>query len=809
MHGRSGTMRALAGRMVAPTWLAATLALLSACATPQDVARRPGVQAADAAPLEVFRTVQVETQSHGDAVTSLAVDERETLLLTGSADKTARLWNLADGTPRGVLRPPIGEGELGRIDTVALSPDGRLAAVGGRSAGPSTDAVLVFDLSDKRLVRRLERPGAVASGDVARIAFVGGGGQVAVRYTAGAGTVVFDLRSGAAVRNAAAWSAYLDQASPPRRLALASGRGVSADDSGRIVLTGADGRAAWTVAPAALDIDCVEALGDGARIRIAAPGLAKQFSAAQMDWVRRPRDPGACRASPAPRFADGGTLRSDGGRISRLAPDGRAAWAVAPTHRVRATAVSADGSAVVVALGDGTLRWLDAATGAERLALYLHARGGWIAWTPDGFFDHSEEAWNFAGWHVNRGPHREAEFVKLAQLYDVAYRPDLIRLAYAGRASSAEAVRLGDAVDPRGRLAGGLPPKVTLAVSPTPDRRSAVVDAVIEERGGGVGKLLYRVNGVVVAVDRPAAGQAPPGSGARLQARRPLALRNGPNQIELVVLDGADQLESAAAASVAEGRADARQGKLWALVVGINSYAHPDLKLNFARPDAEAIAAALPRAGASAFAATQVVGLFDADATRANIARAIGKMSEGMAEADTFVLYIAGHGLNLEGRYQFLTYDVTAPTRTQVEALGLSQDGLQELLAQIPAGSAIVVLDTCFSGRAVSLDESNMMIRNADRRLARATGRSVLAAATHQQQALEGYRGHGVLTYALLEGLKGSAAPAGQPITAHALADYAVEHVPTISARQFGAEQMPVFSAVGKDVVLGRSGARR
>lgn len=143
-----------------------------------------------------------------------------------------------------------------------------------------------------------------------------------------------------------------------------------------------------------------------------------------------------------------------------------------------------------------------------------------------------------------------------------------------------------------------------------------------------------------------------------------------------------------------------------------------------------------------------------------------------------------------------------------MEALGLSQDGLQDLLAKVPAGSAIVLLDTCFSGQAISLDESNMMIRNADRRLARATGRSVLAAATHQQQALEGYRGHGVLTYVLLEGLKGSAASAGQPITAHALADYAVEHVPPISAKQFGAEQMPVFSAVGKDVVLSRSGAR-
>jgi hypothetical protein len=805
MHDKAVVSRTRTRGVLVRLLLAVLLPSVCACTTTQDIAARPGVQSIDDEPLEVFRTVQVEAQTHSDRVTSLSVDRDERLLLTGSRDKTARLWSLIDGAPRGVLRPAIGEGELGRIDAVALSPDGRIAAVGGRSAGPTQNAVLVFDTRSLRQIARLEPQGAASGGDtVAHIRF-DEGDHLVVRY-ASQQTLRFDLRGGTQTPARSSLEAPRSPTAP--RLILNSGQSVLADEAGQIIVE--DGaRQVWRVAPAFLDVTCLAVSSDASQVRILAPGGAKTFSAAQMSWVKAPNQAGACRRPDvALRFPGGGVLKTSNGAISRLAPDGRAAWTAVSNHRVKLASLSGDGSTVVASFGDGTLRWLDAATGAERLALYLHAKSGWIAWTPDGFFDHSEEAWNFAGWHVNRGPGREAEFVKLAQLYDVAYRPDLIRLAYAGRASAAEAMRLGDALDPRTRLARGLPPRVTLTAQPSADSRTAVIDAHIEERGGGVGKLLYRINGVVVAVDRPAAGQAPPRSSARLQARRSLALRNGPNQIELVVLDAADQLESAAVAVVAEGRGDAKQGKLWALVVGINRYSDPAMRLNFARPDAEAIAAILPRAGASTFAAAQVVTLLDARATRANIAEAIATMAQGMAETDTLVLYLSGHGVNLQGRYHFVTHDVTGPTPAQVEALGLSQDALQALLAKAPAGRAIVVLDTCFSGRAISLDESNMMIRNADRRLARATGRSVLAAATDQQQALEGYRGHGVLTYVLLQGLDGSAAPADKPITVGALAEYAQEHVPVISAKQFGAEQHPVFSIVGQDVVLARGEMR-
>jgi WD40 repeat protein len=59
----------------------------------------------------------------------LATDASGRLLTTVSDDKTLRLWSLPDGTPRGVLRPPIGPAQDGRLYAIALSADDNRAFV--------------------------------------------------------------------------------------------------------------------------------------------------------------------------------------------------------------------------------------------------------------------------------------------------------------------------------------------------------------------------------------------------------------------------------------------------------------------------------------------------------------------------------------------------------------------------------------------------------------------------------------------------------------------------------------------------------
>lgn len=766
--------------------LALAVLLLVGCADPAGVARRPGAGGPDAAEApDVYRSLRVETGAHTDAIAALAADAEGRLLLTGGRDKTARLWSLADGAARGVLRPPIGDGERGRIDAVALSPDGRLAAVAGIGAGPAADAVFVFDTATHRLVARIARGGSMdAAAGVERLSFAADGRRLGVRYRGDGATRWYGVPDGQPAVDAGP----LPPGPAPRALALPGGRRVGAMPDGGLRMTDAAGAPAWTVRPTVPPPAGLAVSADGSVVRIDWPGGGRRFSVAAME-----DEPAAAPFAAAPPDP---ALRAEGAVLLRDAADGRAPWRTALDSRVLAVAAAPEGGAAVAALGDGTIRWFGLEDGRERLALFLHpATGAWVAWTPDGFFDHSEAAWNLAGWHVNRGPERAAEFVTIAQVYDVAYRPDLVRRAHLGAGRAAAALAAGDAETPRDALARGLPPAVTATVTPDADRRRATVTVEVQDRGGGIGRVLYRRNGVVVALDT-AGGTAP------LRLQRPVPLIDGPNQIEVVALDAANAVESAPARGVvADGRGDGGRGALHALVVGIDRYADERMRLAYAAGDARAIAAALSERSAGVFSAVHVTPLLDERADADAIAAAVRRMAAGMAETDTFLLYLAGHGINLKGDYRFLSHDVLRPTLEEVTRKGLPQDRMQELLAAVPADRAIVVLDTCYSGGVAEIVDRNLLMRTAHNRLARATGRGFLSAATDEQVAAEGYNGHGVLTAVLLEGLSGSA---GREVTARSLGDYARSRVPVIAERTFDLAQVPVFTLVGRDFTLAR-----
>lgn len=75
--------------------------------------------------------LRIETGMHTAVINRIGVDAQNRFLITGSDDKTVRVWDLETGTLLKTLRPPISDGSEGKIFAVAISPDGSTVAAGG------------------------------------------------------------------------------------------------------------------------------------------------------------------------------------------------------------------------------------------------------------------------------------------------------------------------------------------------------------------------------------------------------------------------------------------------------------------------------------------------------------------------------------------------------------------------------------------------------------------------------------------------------------------------------------------------------
>lgn len=101
--------------------------------------------------------LRIETGMDTAGIRRVATDADQHILVTASLDKTLRIWDASNGAPLGVLRPPIGDGNDGKLYCVAVSPDGETIATGGWTGydWDNTNSIYLFDRETGRMIKRL------------------------------------------------------------------------------------------------------------------------------------------------------------------------------------------------------------------------------------------------------------------------------------------------------------------------------------------------------------------------------------------------------------------------------------------------------------------------------------------------------------------------------------------------------------------------------------------------------------------------------------------------------------------------------
>jgi WD40 repeat protein len=91
----------------------------------------------------------VDPGMHTATINAAGVDAAGTLAVTGSDDKTVRVWSLPEGKLLQTIRIPAGPGNIGKIYSVAMSPDGDLMAAVGGQHGQEIPKELLFICSKR------------------------------------------------------------------------------------------------------------------------------------------------------------------------------------------------------------------------------------------------------------------------------------------------------------------------------------------------------------------------------------------------------------------------------------------------------------------------------------------------------------------------------------------------------------------------------------------------------------------------------------------------------------------------------------
>jgi uncharacterized caspase-like protein/WD40 repeat protein len=476
------------------------------------------------------------------------------------------------------------------------------------------------------------------------------------------------------------------------------------------------------------------------------------------------------------------------------------------TGEINAIAISEQLNLMVTGSADQTVRLWNLKT-RELIVSMFFAGKEFVVWMPQGYYYSSDDGDQLIGWHVNGTRDEAARFVRAAQLKRYLWSPEMVRRAIVLGSASAAAKEMRPGVDNElERLLQRKPPEFDIRVA---DDQGGVAEGFVaieivgaEEAGIDVAEFTILSNSRNVS---GAASRSVSGDGKRQVVQVPV--EEGENRISITGVNEFGYLTERGVVALGKKKQTAeKRGKLYLIVVGAEKYpllptacSGHSCDLRFPVDDAAEFVNVLAAKSAGLYTGIEALVLVNRESLdetpdrRDALGRvvALDKIFEPEAdaitdevsdflekptEADTTILFVAGHGTNLGEDYYFIPSDGRTADDGDFRRSSLVDWADIQKAVERADGTRLMLLDTCHAGNAFN---PRLEKDAAD---ARIVVFSATAANSTAQERSE--LGHGVFTYSVLNGLRGEANTGGDGVRLLGLADYIYREVTRLTANQ-------------------------
>jgi WD40 repeat protein len=474
--------------------------------------------------------------------------------------------------------------------------------------------------------------------------------------------------------------------------------------------------------------------------------------------------------------------------------------------------------------GDASVRVWDIASGREIAMMINFNDGEWLTITPDGYYNSSPNGHKYMNLLADKTSYN------MEQFYDVFYRPDIVASKLRGEdISELVTITMKEAIK-------NPPPsvEVTSKLNNTNQQRVKVCYQV-KNAGGGIGEVRLFHNGKLVhsdgyyreVVKSPTAEKSRLGtldSKAIYADMRSVSVKGkadaippptkskgdlfedckeidaipGENEVSVAAFNANNTVQSYMKTVNFNSRISPEDPHLYILAIGIDQYRDNTVNLKYAVKDAKDLEEKLKTQSVTLYSLRNIHDtlLADKEATKTNITAKINEFSKMIKPQDSFIFFVAGHGVLLQNQYYMLTHDFNGQVS---DTSMISSNEIVEMSKKVKSLSQLFIFDTCHAGGVDTIVSGLYDARMSV--LAKKMGLHIYASASDKQAAMDGYKGNGLFTYTLLDGLnnnRGADKNKDGKVTVVGLGEYSKKMTTNIS-KEIGHSQTPLIINFGKD----------